>query len=452
MTAAAACLVLGALAATGAAIAGCASFADAPPNFSAAPSLTPNVATVVPPTSPAAAAFPSPSSPTSTPATNPGGSTASKPGATASTPQTGATTRSQSSPTPPSNAPGGPDAADACAPPQPPVVAVCLTAPWGLAPLPDGQSALVGERVSGRVLRVAAEHQPQLVATVGDVDATHGGGLLGIALSPDYVEDGLVYAYVTTATDSRIVRIAPGGAAKVIVTGLPAGGAHPGGAIAFGADGLLYVATGSAGGSDAGGADALAVLRFDAFGKPAASKTSHTAVVATGLTDPTGMCPLPDGRIGVVDHRGAGDALIIVTDGANYRSLTDGQTLWTYAPGDGGAADCAVSAGALLASQRTATAVTRIEMRAAGGFTGMPDSLLDGQYGRLRTVVTGPDDLVWLTTANKQGGGRAGAAASEYDGQAPGPGPGSDGRPDPGDDRVIVLPAGGGGGSAGGVD
>lgn len=475
MTAPAACLLSCVVAAW--TLAGCASFPDSPADFSVQPQLTPNVASVVPPTPVAATGTTSSEGGTPTRPDSGGQATTRTPGGTPDTARTTGTTAPTEPPA------GGTEAPDPCAPPALPVVAVCLDDPWGLAPLPDGQSALVGERTSGRILAVAAGQQPRLVTTIAGVDASRGGGLLGITLSPYYVEDSLVYAYVTTATDARIVRIAPKGEPKVIVSGLPAGGAHPGGAIAFGSDGLLYVATGSAdgdglggagssggksggGGSGGGGsnggsgaagsAEALSVLRFDTFGKPAgagarattstpgAPGDAKTAVVATGFVDPTGICPIPGGRIAVVDHRGTGDALILVRDGANYRTLADGDTLWTFGVGDGGASDCAVSDGALLATGRTTQRVTRIQMRPGGGFSGEPEALLDREYGLLRTVVTGPGEQAWLTTANRPAG-------IGYDGAARDPGPTPPRTPGPSDDRVIVLPPGGGGGD-GGVD
>ena len=101
------------------------------------------------------------------------------------------------------------------------MIATCLAAPWGLAPLPDGESALVGERTTGRILQVAAGTEPALVAQIDGIDASGDGGLLGLALSPSYDEDGLIYAYVTTDTDNRILRIARGDTPKAIFTGIP---------------------------------------------------------------------------------------------------------------------------------------------------------------------------------------------------------------------------------------
>lgn len=401
------------------AAAGCASFAGSPPPFTGTPTLTPTIATVVPSGEPA------------------GDATGRAPAGGHNDGNDGSPGTSRSAPT----------SADPCAPPQAPVIAVCLADPWGLAPLPDGGSALVGERVSGRILRVEAGQQPVAVATVTGLDTRHGGGLLGIALSPYYTEDGLIYAYITTATDARVLRIAAGQQPKAVVTGLPAGGAHPGGSLLFDSDGMLYIATGTPAAGASGAAEtatpgtaetaapgAGAVWRVDEFGKPARN-TSGTAQFAAGLDDPTGLCLLPDRRVGVVDHRDTGDVLIALTDGRNYRSLRADDAVWTYAPGDGGAADCALTGQNLIASARTRPHLTSLTLRPGGGFTGEPEALLDREYGLLRTAVTGPGDLVWLTTANRVSGGASGTA-----------------HPDPSDDRVVVLPPSEAASGGGGVD
>jgi hypothetical protein len=313
------------------------------------------------------------------------------------------------------------------------VVATCLNAPWGLAPLPDGVSALVGERTTGKIFRVSMGLKPALVTTIGGIDAKGGGGLLGIALSPYYNEDGLIYAYVTTSTDNRILRFAPGQKPKPILTGIPKGAKHNGGPIVFGADNLLYVATGDAGNAKTAAVkSSLAgkVLRVDTFGKPAKANPGGTAVYALGFADPTGICPLPGNHVGVLDHRPQSDLLIQLAAGGDYSKPPSGAALWTYLPGDGGGVDCAVSAGYLLATSLDAQKITSVQMGATGGFTGSPEDLIKGKYGRLLSLITGAQDVVWATTSNKDGHGK----------------------PIPSDDRVIVLPAAGGGGGGGSPD
>ncbi|HEX2773342.1 MAG TPA: PQQ-dependent sugar dehydrogenase, partial [Micromonosporaceae bacterium] len=84
-------------------------------------------------------------------------------------------------------------------------VATGLEAPWGLAFLPDG-TALVSERDSKRILAVAAGGV-RAVTRIDEAAPSGEAGLLGIAVSPDYVRDRWVYVYYTTAQDNRIARL-----------------------------------------------------------------------------------------------------------------------------------------------------------------------------------------------------------------------------------------------------
>ena len=390
------------LAAASLTLASCGDFSTTAQTFTAQPSLTaPNVTPVVPPP---AAATTSGSAPPS-----------SSPGARSSA--------ASSTPAP----------ADPCRPADPVVVAACLAAPWGLAPLPDGTSALVGERTTGRILKVTPGQAPVLVTTVAGIDAAGSGGLLGIAVSPSYLEDGLIYAYVTTATDNRVLRIAARDKPKPILTGIPKGtdGTDNGGAIAFTAASVLYVGTGDAGSPTAAASrTSLAgkLLRIDEFGKPAkGNPDASSPVFAVGFTQITGMCTLPTGAMAALDHRAAADVLVAAKSGRDYTKLASGDAVWTWKAGDGGAADCAASAGVLANTSPAKQQLVGINMSATGAFSGTPRVLLDKKYGRLLSVEPGAKGAVWLTTTNKDGHGKPVAA----------------------DDRVLLLPDAGGGGGNG---
>ena len=390
--------VLGVLLLTG--VTGCADFSSEASTFTVQPSLTAR-AVVPDDTSPAG-----PSS--SSPVPSPSGESVGSP--------------------PPS---GSAESTDPCAPTDAAVIATCLSAPWGLAPLPDGASALVGERTTGRILQVAPNIEPVQVAQIDGIDASGDGGLLGIVLSPSYDEDGLIYAYVTTAEDNRIIRIARGDVPKAIFTGIPKGSQHNGGRLAFAADRSLYVGTGDSGNAvTAADPASLAgkVLRLDEFGKPATGNpTPGSPIYAAGFTQIAGMCPMADGTVAALDQRLNADLLLPLAAGRNYATVADGGALWTWTAADGGAADCAIGNGVLASTSLAKQQLTGIQLGAGNTFTGTPNVLLDNRYGRLLTVVADTQGMLWLTTSNKDGLGT----------------------PVPSDDRVVVVPSGSAGGEGG---
>ena len=393
-------------------ITACGNFTATTESFTAQPSLSPAMITPeLPQQLPPAAAVPS-SAPTSSP--SPGSSGAPSP--------SGSTSPSPSGTAKPT---------DPCTPTDPVVVAACLAAPWGLAPLADGTSALVGERTTGRILRVAAGTKPVLITTVHGIDASGDGGLLGIAVSPSYTEDGLIYAYVTTATDNRVIRIAAGDAPKPILTGIPKSRNDNGGAMAFTADGTLYVGTGSAGSTRAAAEpSSLAgkLLRLDEFGKPAVGNpVAGSPVFTSGFTQITGLCLLPTGVMAALDHRASADVLLPAKSGKDYTVLRSGDAVWTWTAGDGGAADCAASDGLLTDTSPTKQQLAGIAMSTTGTFSGSPRVLLGNTYGRLLTVEPGAKGALWLTTTNKDGHGKPVAS----------------------DDRVLLLPNAGAAGGDG---
>ena len=90
---------------------------------------------------------------------------------------------------------------------------------------------------------------------VSNVAQQGEAGLLGIAVSPTFARDKLVFIYYSTASDNRIASMTydttrPAGrqlgTPTVIVKGIPHNVHHNGGRLAFGPDGYLYATTGEA--------------------------------------------------------------------------------------------------------------------------------------------------------------------------------------------------------------
>ena len=129
-----------------------------------------------------------------------------------------------------------------------------LQVPWSTVFLPDG-TAVISERESALLRTIAPGAGGGRAGTLGKVpDVVPGGegGLLGLALSPDFATDRYLYAYFTAAGDNRIARLRLEerggtlelGPSEVIFSGIPKAATHNGGRIRFGPDGYLYVGTG----------------------------------------------------------------------------------------------------------------------------------------------------------------------------------------------------------------
>ncbi|MBB3661504.1 hypothetical protein FB384_000408 [Prauserella sediminis] len=296
------------------------------------------------------------------------------------------------------------------------VIATCLDTVSAVAPLPGGGqviSALAGERSSGRVMLVDSNGTKNEFATL-DVDAAGDGGLTGLALSPTYSEDRLVYAYVTTPEDNRVVRFARGQQPKPVLTGIPKGRTGNAGALLAAADGSLLVATGNAG--DAGKSDRAGtlsgkVLRIDPSGAPAqGNPTSGSPVLASGLTAPGGLCQTPDGSRTWVTDRGADkDALFSVPDGGSGSggAAELGAPAWTW-PGKPGVTGCADWTDSVAVATSRDENVQNLPLTQDGSVGGEPQVTMDGDngpsYGRLGALSQVSENVSVAGTVNKDGG------------------------------------------------
>lgn len=305
--------------------------------------------------------------------------------------------------------PGGQD--------DPNVLATNLREPWGLALLPDG-NALVGERTTGRILRVHLDRtKPEVVQTIAGLDATGDGGLLGLALSPAYREDRLVFAYVTGRTDNRVVKFELGSTPSPVLTGIPKGRTGNGGRIQFGPDNQLYIGTGDAGNPQAAQDKrtlAGKVLRVDEFGKPAeGNPTTGSPIYTFGHQSVVGLCWTNNREMFAVDNAGTEGEVDGLTPGRNYGwpTVRGSEAKPGYvAPklvvptGNAPAGDCAIVDFGMFVTSLTAKRLLVIPLDSTDQ-PGTPRGLLAGTYGRLRSVVAAPDGALWLTTANRDGKG-----------------------------------------------
>jgi glucose/arabinose dehydrogenase len=302
----------------------------------------------------------------------------------------------------------------------PQVIAQDLDVPWGLAFLPGGD-ALVAERDTGRVLRLAAAGgEPREVYQVPGVAAGGEGGLLGLAVSPAFGDDGRVYAYLTAEQDNRIVRFRLDGAApEVVVDGIAKGRNHNGGRIAFGPDGMLYAGTGDAGDTSRSQDPASLngkILRMTPDGEPATGNPgAGSPVFSLGHRNVQGLAWDADGRLFATEFgQNDLDEVNLIEAGRNYG--------WPVVEGTGDTGGGrytnplitwpvrdASPSGIAIAGRTAYVAALRGErlwtLRLDGRTVGEPSAELTRRYGRLRTVQVAPDGALWLTTSNTDGRG-----------------------------------------------
>jgi glucose/arabinose dehydrogenase len=317
-------------------------------------------------------------------------------------PEVGPPTDTPAVPAPgdPANPESGQDAGD------PNLVASGLAVPTGLAVLPDG-TAIVGERATGRLLQVFPDRSPaRLLMTVPSIDATGDGGLLGLALSPTFSEDGLIYAYISTAADNRVVRFPIGGTPNPVLIGIPHGDHSNGGGLLFAADGTLFVGTGDTG-NPALAADPTSlagkVLHVDVFGRP----VGNGPVFSRGHSDVTALCVGGDAKLYATDDLPGGpDELDRITEGGDYGwPSSTGPVVapvTTFPAGQGGLGGCAIATRTVYLGSLDGQRVDIVPL-AANGTPGKVTDVLSGKYGRLRTVVLDADGALWITTSNRDG-------------------------------------------------
>jgi glucose/arabinose dehydrogenase len=324
------------------------------------------------------------------------------------------------------------------------VIVTGLEIPWGVAFLPDG-TGLVTERASGRILQVGPESDrdgPRVsdVQTIEGVNPEGEGGLLGIAVSPEYETDGWIFAYHSTDSDNRIVRFALGEEPEPILTGIPRSRIHNGGRLGFGPDGYLYASTGDADNrSQAQDPESLGgkILRMTIDGEPAPGNPLESHVWAYGLRNVQGLAWDTGDRLWATEFgQDSWDEINLIEPGGNYG--------WPEVEGAGGGDDYldpavtwqtheASCSGAAVVGQTLVAACLRgqrlwlVDLTESGTILGAPRPVLVEEYGRLRTAAVAQDGSLWVTTSNR-------------DGRLPG-------GPREGDDRIIRLVVSGGGGA-----
>lgn len=207
-----------------------------------------------------------------------------------------------------------------------------LEIPWEVAFLPENE-LLITQR-TGSVLHVTANESNTI--PVSGVEHIGEGGLLGLALHPNFTENSFVYLYLTSQTESGIINRVERytfnaethslANREVILNNIPGARYHDGGRIAFGPDNLLYITTGDASESDlAQDANSLAgkILRITDTGTIPEGNPFNNEVFSYGHRNPQGIDWDENSRLWSSEHgpsvlTSGYDEINLIIPGGNY--------------------------------------------------------------------------------------------------------------------------------------
>jgi glucose/arabinose dehydrogenase len=315
------------------------------------------------------------------------------------------------------------------------VVVNNLEIPWSLVFAPDGR-LFVTER-HGRVQIIdTARQTSQLALTLDDVFTDGEAGLLGFALDPSFGSNGLVYLYYTARAPggrplNRVVRYRESGnrlaERVVLLDDIPANVIHDGGRLRFGPDGLLYITAGDAATEQlAQDVASLAgkILRINPDGTTPRGNPFSSPVYSYGHRNPQGIDWHPTtGELWESEHGATGnDEINVVDTGVNYGwpriegsqtmpAMREPITFYNPAVAPSGASFYRGQrfpqfANNLFVGTLRGTHLLRLRLDPT-----VPrrivaqERLLEGQFGRIRDVVSGLDGLLYFCTNNRDGRG-----------------------------------------------
>lgn len=294
-------------------------------------------------------------------------------------------------------------------------VASNLEVPWALAFLPDN-SILITERKG--TVRILKDKKLSDVAKI-NVKQTGESGLHGLTVDPKFDQNHYIYLYYTYSADgnnsfNRVSRFTFENDSlkdeKIIVDKIPGAVFHDGGRIKFGPDGALpekalYITTGDAGEpSRSQDKNSLAgkILRI--------KDGEKVKIFSYGHRNPQGIAWDTQGMLWETEHgQSATDELNLIEEGKNYGwpdirgdqrqegmespRIQSGSATW--AP-----AGLAFFNGSLYFGGLRGMALFQYNIE-----TKEFKEHFKGQFGRIREVVLGPDNMLYITTSNRDGRG-----------------------------------------------
>ncbi len=314
------------------------------------------------------------------------------------------------------------------------VVAINLFVPWAIDISKEGR-LYVSER-SGSIWAIEnGNFLPEPIIRFAFPFVSQGeGGLLGIALDPDFETNHFIYAMHSYYEDgklyNRVVRLIEENnkatVDKVILDKIPTSNAHNGGRIKIGPDHKLYITTGDGGFANLSqDVSSLAgkILRINLDGTiPEDNPYPNSPVYSIGLRNPQGLAWGKNGELYATEHGPvAHDEINQIRAGANYgwpivKGNEETQSVGvqkplvqseneTWAPSGMAYINQGPWEGSLLVGELFGKGVLQVRLSEEGSEVVRVVPWLENSFGRIREVYQAADGSVYLTTSNRDGRG-----------------------------------------------
>ena len=312
-----------------------------------------------------------------------------------------------------------------------------LEIPWSIVWSPDGTIFFTERGGNLRVIQngIVLE-KPIFSLEVGGIE----GGLLGIALDPNFSENHYIYLYYTynnfLETQNKVVRYVESNLSltedKILMENIPGGPFHDGGRIKFGPDDKLYITTGDAGNADLSqdlNSVAGKILRINSDGTiPEDNPFPDSPIYSYGHRNPQGLDWNKSGILLATEHGPSGwhgvahDEINLIVPGENYGwpdiigsetmeglvtpILNTGDDTWAPSGAEFYEGDTIPQwTGKFFVATLRGNHLHMLDFNFENNTVISDKKLFQGEFGRLRDVVTGPDGNLYVLTSNKDGRG-----------------------------------------------